>query len=221
MKKGLVIFGFGDIAQLAHYYFSTDSDYEVVAFTLDAEYITEATFCGLPVVPFAEVNQKYSPEAYDFFVALSYSKLNAVRKEKYLAVKALGYRLASFISSRATVLNEDRIGENCFIFEDNTIQPFVTIGNNVTLWSGNHIGHHSTIHDHCFIASHVVVSGGVEIGEQCFIGVNATLRDHIKVGEKCVIGAGTLLLADAEAEGVYIGKATERAQVLSTKLRRI
>lgn len=221
MKKRLIIFGFGDIAQLAHYYFSMDSDYEVVAFTLDAEYITETVFCGLPVVPFESVTQQYSPEEYGFFVALSYSKLNAVRKEKYLAAKALGYRLASFISSRATVLNEGGIGENCFIFENNTIQPFVMIGNNVTLWSGNHIGHHSVIHDHCFIASHVVVSGGVEIGEQCFIGVNATLRDHIKIGEKCVIGAGTLLLADAEAEGVYIGKATERAQVPSTKLRRI
>ncbi len=221
MKKPLVIFGSGDIAQLAHYYFSTDSNYEVVAFTVDAAYMPETVFCGLPVVPFEEVAQKYRHEECDFFVALSYSKLNAVRKEKYLAAKALGYRLASFISSRATVLNDGRIGENCFIFEDNTIQPFVTIGNNVTLWSGNHIGHHSTIMDHCFIASHVVVSGGVKIGEQCFIGVNATLRDHIRIGERCVIGAGALLLADAEAEGVYIGMATERAKVPSTKLRKI
>jgi sugar O-acyltransferase (sialic acid O-acetyltransferase NeuD family) len=221
MKKPLVIFGSGDIAQLAHYYFSTDSNYEVVAFTVDAAYMAETVCCGLPVVPFEDVIHKYSPWEYEFFVALSYSKLNAVRKEKYLAAKALGYRLASFVSSRATVLNDWRIGENCFIFEDNTIQPFVTIGNNVTLWSGNHIGHHSTIKDHSFIASHVVVSGGVEIGEQCFIGVNATLRDHIKIGEKCVIGAGALLLADAEAEGVYIGTATERAKVPSTKLRKI
>ena len=221
MKNRLVIFGFGDIAQLAHYYFSTDSNYEVVAFTVDAAYMTETVFCGLPVVPFEEVALKYCPEEYEFFVALSYSKLNVIRKEKYLAAKALGYHLTSFVSSRATVLNEGQIGENCFIFEDNTIQPFVTIGNNVTLWSGNHIGHHSTIKDHCFIASHVVVSGGVEIGEQCFIGVNATLRDHIKIGERCVLGAGTLLLADAEAEGVYIGMATERARVPSSKLRRI
>lgn len=221
MKKPLLIFGSGDIAQLAHYYFTTDSGYNVAAFTVDAAYLTDKTFCGLPVVPFEEAPRLYPPDAYEIFIALSYSKLNAVRKEKYLAAKAAGYRLASFISSHATVLNDGRIGDNCFIFEDNTIQPFVTIGNNVTLWSGNHIGHHSTIHDHCFIASHVVISGGVEIGESCFIGVNATLRDHITVGEKCVIGAGTLLLADAEPEGVYIGQATERAQVPSTKLRKI
>ncbi len=221
MKKPLVIFGSGDIAQLAHYYFSTDSDHEVVAFTVDAAYIQDTTFCELPVVPFENVAALYPPDQYDFFVALSYSKLNAIRKEKYLAAKALGYRLTNYISSRASVLNQGAIGDNCFIFEDNTIQPFVKLGSNITLWSGNHIGHHSVIKDHTFIASHVVVSGGVEIGEQCFIGVNATLRDHIKIGDKCVLGAGTLLLADAEPEGVYIGTATERAQVPSTRLRKL
>ncbi len=221
MKKFLVIFGTSDIAQLAHFYFSKDSEYEVVAFTVDAAYRTETAFCNLPVIAFEEVAKQYSPEQYEIFIALSYSKLNVVRKEKYLAAKAMGYRIASFISSHATVLNEGRIGENCFILEDNTIQPFVTIGNNVTLWSGNHIGHHSTIKDHCFIASHVVVSGGVEVGEQCFIGVNAALRDHIKIGERCVIGAGALLLGDAEPEGVYIGTATVRAKAPSARLRGI
>lgn len=221
MKMPLVIFGSGDIAQLAHYYFSTDSEYEVVAFTVDAGYIKESEFCGLPVVAFEDVVNQYPAESYDFFVALSYSKLNAVRKEKFHAAKEKGYKLVSFVSSRASVLNDGRIGENCFIFEDNTIQPFVKIGNNVTLWSGNHIGHHSVIHDHTFIASHVVVSGGVEIGEQCFIGVNATLRDHIKVGDRCVVGAGALLLADAAPEGVYIGAGTERSKAPSTRLRGI
>lgn len=221
MKKSLVIFGSGDIAQLAHYYFSTDSEYEVIAFTVDASYIQAPEFCGLPVVAFEGVADKYPPESCAFFVALSYSKLNAIRKEKFLAAKEKGYQLVSYISSRASVLNDGYIGENCFILEDNTIQPFVKIGNNVTMWSGNHIGHHSVIHDHSFIASHVVVSGGVVIGEQCFIGVNATLRDHIKVGGRCVVGAGSLLLGDAEPEGVYIGVATERSKVPSGRLRGI
>ena len=220
MKK-LVLFGLGDVAELAHFYFTSESSYEVVAFTIDSAYLEVSSFCDLPVLPFEEVSQHYPPENYDLFIALGYSKINTVRKEKFLAAKAIGYKLASFISSRATVLNDLKIGENCFIFEDNTIQPFVTIGNNVTLWSGNHIGHHSVIHDHTFIASHVVVSGRVEIGEQCFIGVNATLRDHIKVGDRCVIGAGSLLLGDAEPDGVYLGSATERAKVPSTRLRGI
>jgi len=221
MKKPLVIFGAGDIAQLAHYYFSNDSSYEVAAFTVDSAYLDEDEFCELPIVPFEDLTEHYSLDTHEIFIALSYSKLNTIRREKFSTVRSLGYRLASYVSSNATVLNDARIGDNCFILEDNTLQPFVTIGNNVTMWSGNHIGHHSTIHEHCFIASHVVVSGGVEIGESCFIGVNATLRDHIKIGERCVIGAGALILADTEPEGVYVGQATERAKIPSTRLRNI
>lgn len=221
MKKRLVIFGTGDIAQIAHLYFSSDSDYEVVAFTVDGAYLTDQYFCGLPVVPFETISREYPPDQHAMFVALSYTNLNSLRRQKYEAAKAGGYKLASYVSSRATVLNDGAIGENCFIFEDNTIQPFSRIGNNVTLWSGNHIGHHSNIGSHTFIASHVVVSGGVDIGESCFIGVNATLRDHIKIGDRCVIGAGALILSDAAPEGIYMAQQSERSKVPSTKLRRI
>jgi sugar O-acyltransferase (sialic acid O-acetyltransferase NeuD family) len=221
MKKQIVIFGTGEIAELGYYYFTTDSEYEVVAFSVDKNYLKDITFCGLPVVVFEDIERYYPPTDYGFFVALSYAKLNELRKQKYLAAKKLGYNLVSYISSKATILNQGKIGDNCLILENNTIQPFVSIGNNVTLWSGNHIGHHSIINDHTFIASHVVVSGGVEIGEQCFIGVNATLRDHIKIGSKCVLGAGTIVLADAEPGGVYIGSGTERSKLSSSRLRKI
>ena len=43
----------------------------------------------------------------------------------------------------------------------------------------------------------------------------------IRQPKKTVIGAGTLLLADAEAKGVYIGAGTERSRVPSTRLRNI
>ena len=221
MSKKLVIFGAGDIAQLAHYYFAEQTDYEVVAFTVDAQYIKNNYFYNLPVVAFEDVKTVYPPDSCDMFIALSYSRLNAVRKEKYMAAKSLGYMLASFISPAATVLNQGNIGDNCFILEDNTIQPFVSIGNNVTLWSGNHIGHHSIIRDHCFISSHVVVSGGVEMGEQCFVGVNSTIRDHIKIGDRCVLGAGSTLLSHAAPEGVYIGSESVRSKIPSTRLRSI
>lgn len=145
MKIPLIVFGDAEQAQLAYYYFSKDSSYEVVAFAVDKAFIKKFEFCGLPVVAFEEALEKYPPNDYVFFIALGYSKLNELRKEKYLAVKALGYTLASYISPHATILNDGLIGENCFILEGNTIQPFVTIGNNVTLWSGNHIGHHSSI----------------------------------------------------------------------------
>jgi sugar O-acyltransferase (sialic acid O-acetyltransferase NeuD family) len=125
-------------------------------------------------------------------------------------MKALGYVLVSYVSSRCSYLSQHQPGDNCFILEDNTIQPYVRIGNDVTLWSGNHIGHDSTIGDHCFISSHVVVSGHVQIGESCFIGVNATLRNSITIGSHTLIGAGAVIMKNTPPRAVYLGTRAER-----------
>jgi hypothetical protein len=48
----VVVFGTELVAELAHYYLTNDSEHEIVAFTVNKEYIKEDTFCGLPVLPF-------------------------------------------------------------------------------------------------------------------------------------------------------------------------
>jgi sugar O-acyltransferase (sialic acid O-acetyltransferase NeuD family) len=200
----LVIFGAGDIARLADYYFSRDSDHTVEAFTVDREYLTAESFLEKPLVPFETVAQHYPPEHYKFFVALSYAQMNKLRAKKFQQAKELGYECVSYVSSHCRWLSDHPAGENCFILEDNTIQPFVKIGHNVTLWSGNHIGHDSVIDDHCFITSHVVVSGRVHVQESCFIGVNATLRNSIKIAPFTLIGGGTVIMDDTVEKGVYV-----------------
>ena len=205
----LVIFGAGDIGKIAHYYFSRDSQHEVVAFTVDKAYRKEDSFLSLPLVDFENVISLYPPGEFKMFIALSYAKMNKIRASKYLEAKKLGYELASYLSSRCINLSDHPIGDNCFILEDNTIQPFVKIGNNVTLWSGNHIGHDSCIDDHCFIASQVVVSGRVHIHPYCFIGVNATLRNAIEIAPETCIGAGAIIMKDTVEKGVYIPRRAE------------
>lgn len=201
-NKKLIIFGVEDFAQLAFEYFTHDSDYEVVAFTVDGSYISTAELHGLPVVPFEELEQKFPAAQHDVYAAIVYGKLNRVRQELCSRIKEKGYNLASYISSRAFVWRNVVIGEHCFIFEDNTIQPFVKIGDNVVMWSGNHIGHHSTIGDHCFLTSHVVVSGWCDIGTHCFIGVNSTLANNTHIGDACWIGHGTVLSGDVPKQSL-------------------
>ena len=214
----LVVFGAGDIARLAHFYFSTDSEHEVVAFTVDAGYQRENEFQGLPLVAAEEVKRLFPPSTVRMFVALSYAKMNRLRAEKYAQARTLGYELVSYVSSRCSYLSQRPPGDNCFILEDNTVQPFVTIGNNVTLWSGNHIGHDSTIGDHCFISSHVVVSGHVDIGPSCFIGVNATVRNSIAIAERTLIGAGAVIMKNTTPGSVYPGTRSERISKTSDQM---
>jgi sugar O-acyltransferase (sialic acid O-acetyltransferase NeuD family) len=193
--KKLVIYGTGLIAEVAAFYFDADTDYQVSAFTNAAEFISQDQFNGKPLVSFENLAKNYSPNEYDIFIALGYNKTNQIRQARYFQAKRKGYACATYISSRASYY-QTPVGDNCFILEDNTIQPFACIGNNVTLWSGNHIGHHSTIRDHCFISSHVVVSGKCDIGENCFLGVNATLRDNIKLDRFVVVGSGAIVMKD-------------------------
>src|SRR5918911_2600199 len=188
--RKLVIVGDSAFAEIAYEYFTHDSPYEVVAFSVEAEYLKRQSLFGLPVVPFETLAEKYSPREHFVYAATVYTQLNRLRARLAAAAKQQGFQLASYISSRAFVWRNVEIGEHCFIFEDNTVQPFVRLGSNIVLWSGNHIGHHSVIKDHCFISSHVVVSGFVEIGESCFMGVNSTVANNVKIGNRCLVGAG-------------------------------
>lgn len=206
----LIIFGAGNTARMAHHYFARDSEHEVVAFTVNREYRPADTFQDLPLLPFEEIDKSYSPAEYKMFVGLGYARMNKAREEKYHQAKAKGYELVSYVSSRCSFLTDNPVGDNCFILEDNTIQPFVIIGNNVTLWSGNHIGHHAVIEDHCFLTSHVVVSGLTRIGHNSFLGVNATLRNDITIAPETLIGAGAVIMKDTVERGVYL---PERARL--------
>ncbi len=210
MKNKVIIFGTLDTAELAHYYLTNDSKYEVVAFTVNKEYLKEETFRPrwgnkkYPVVPFEELENHYPPTEYRFFAPMTGVKMNTLRKKIYEEGKAKGYKYISYISSKATVCN-NVIGENCFILEDNTLQPFTEIGNNVVMWSGNHIGHHGKIEDHVFFTSHVVLSGHCHVKERAWLGVNATIRDYTTIGKGCLIAMGSVITKNTDDHAFYMG----------------
>ena len=203
--KNLVIVGDSAFAEIAYEYFMHDSEYEVVAFAIEREYLKRDALFGLPVVAWEDLEQRYPPAAHSFYAALVYTQMNRLRTRLYQATKAKGYAPASYVSSRAFVWRNVELGEHCFIFEDNTVQPFVKVGANVVLWSGNHIGHHSTIGDNTFVSSHVVVSGFCNVGKSCFVGVNATFGNNLDVGDDCLIGAGALIARNVPSDTLVKG----------------
>jgi sugar O-acyltransferase (sialic acid O-acetyltransferase NeuD family) len=214
----VIIFGVLDTAELAHFYLAHDSEHRVVAFCLTKEYLKEDMFKGLPVVPFEEVEKLYPPVDYKFFAPMTARKMNRNREKIYKQAKIRGYDLISYVSSKATIFPGAQIGDNCFILEDNTIQPFVRIGNDVVLWSGNHIGHHSEIKDHVFFTSHVVLSGHCIVGPYCFLGVNATIRDYTRLAEGTLVAMGANVLTDTESYGVYVGNPAKKGPKPSTEV---
>ena len=206
----VVLFGILDTAELAHYYLEHDSEHEVVAFTVNREYIQELSFRGLPLVAFEDVKTLFPPAEYAFFAPLTARNMNRNREKIYQEAKAKGYSFISYISSKATIFDRGVVGENCFILEDNTIQPFTSIGNNVVLWSGNHIGHHGQIQDHVFFTSHVVLSGHCTVESYSFFGVNATIRDYTRIAQGTLVGMASSITKETEEWGIYIGNPAKK-----------
>lgn len=223
-KKQLVIFGSAEIAELAYYYFTHDSDFGVAAFTVDDDHHDADMYCGLPLVPFSECIARYPAETHQMHVALSYTKLNRLREDKYHQAREAGYSLASYVCTKSVTWPDLQMGDNCLILENQTIQPTVKIGNNVMIWSGNHLGHGSVIDDHAYISSHVVISGHCTIGKRCFLGVNATIKDFTNIGNDCFVAMDASVTKHLSDGSVALGSPADilpaddrRAAVLKKK----
>lgn len=214
----LVLFGTGPVARMAHFLFSADSPHRVVAFTVDRAHLEEDRFLGLPLVAFEDVRRSYPPERFAMFVAVGYRRMNAFRQERFEQARAMGYELPSYVSSRASVWPELRIGANCLVMDLVVIHPFTRIGDDNILWSGCHIGHDSVVEDHCFIASHAVVSGFATVGSHCFLGTNSTVRDGIRLARGTVVGAGAVIGRDTREGGVYAAPGASLLPIPSDRL---
>jgi sugar O-acyltransferase (sialic acid O-acetyltransferase NeuD family) len=208
MRK-IVIVGAGETAELAYDYFSNDTNYEVAAFSVESPFIVKESLFGKPIVPVESLEDAFSPANYLAFVAISYTKLNRVRRKLFELVEAKGFEFASYVSSSAYIGRSVSIGRNAMIMENNVLQYHSSVGDDIILWSGNHIGHRSVIGGHTFLSSHVVVSGFCEIGENCFLGVNATIGDNVKIADDCVIGGGAVILSNTSPGQIFRGQASK------------
>lgn len=220
-KEPLLIVGNGEIASMAYQYFLHDSKYQPVGFAIGKEYIDNNTFENLPLVDLDEVENHFPPVQVKAFVAIGDAQLNRVRARHFNDIKKRGYSFASYVSSRAFVWPNVVIGNNCFILEENVLQPFVTIGDNVILWSGNHIGHRSTVGDHVFITSHVVISGFCNIGTHTYIGVNSAIGNNVDIAGDNYIAMSTSIASSTTPNTIYQGNPAEPRKISATRFCRV
>ncbi|MDA8101127.1 MAG: acetyltransferase [Nitrospiraceae bacterium] len=203
MQK-VVIFGNGVFAEHIYYLLTHDAQHDVAGFTVDAAYIRADTLFGLPVVPFENVESRFSPAEHRMSVAVSFQRINRLREEKYRQAKAKGYELINYVSSRASVFQDPLCGDNSYILENAVIGPYVRIGSNVVVASGAIIGHHVELKDHSFISPGAVVLGGSTVEEFCLIGANATIKEETVVARECLVGSGVSITRNTTERGVYL-----------------
>jgi carbonic anhydrase/acetyltransferase-like protein (isoleucine patch superfamily) len=146
--------------------------------------------------------------------------MNHFRAEKYHQAKLKGYKLVSYISSKATIWPGLDYGENCFIFEGVIIQSFAEIGDDVVLAPGSLVSHHSVIRDHVMLAPNAVVLGSCTVEPYCFIGANATVRHEVVVASDTFVDVGVAVVKDTAEFELYEALVAEPATVRTDQIRR-
>ena len=216
MKRKLYIFGTQTFAELSHFYFHGDSDYEVAGFTVDAEYMKESIFLGLPVIPYEELRVRVAPAEADIFIAIGISKINQLRAKKFFQVQQDGYRLASFLSTRAHVSQDLLVQPNTMIMDHVAMHPQVQIGFDTIIWSNTRVALKAVIGNHVWVTA-AVIGEKATIGDYTFIGINATIAPLVHVGSRNLIGAAAAILRDTQDNQIYRGPRCKPSPVSTLK----
>jgi len=209
MSEKIVIYGLSAFSEMMYHNFTKYSDYTVVGFCVDQEYMTDDTFCGLPVVAFDNIENVYSISEYKMFVAIGFSRMRN-RALLFNKAKAKGYSLVNFISPHAIIRDDLVLGENNVIQSSVDIDLFVTIGDNNVFWTGSILGHNLVVGSHNYVSGNCGLGGNCNIGDACFVGNAAVMVNNLTIANESYLVAGTVIVRSTEEACQYHGNPSKR-----------
>lgn len=202
--KNIIIFGANDFGRLLKYYIECDNDgRNIAAFTMDKRYIKENEFCKLPVIPFEDINKKFSPNNYEILIAIGNRKMNDLRKKIFMECKKRGYEIASFIHSSCKIHSKID-GEGNILLEDCLVYPFAKIGNGNLLWDHVLISHDCLVGDFNTFSSYADLCGYVKIGNNGYFGKHCIMNEHIIIADYTLVGAAAYVKDNTKPYDVVV-----------------
>ncbi|MCL1945947.1 MAG: hypothetical protein FWF51_02175 [Chitinivibrionia bacterium] len=211
MKK-TVIFGNNIIAEMIY----NDavlhgSEFEFVAFTVDEEYLTGDTLCGLPQVSFEKALVLYPPSDFNIISSVYLTTRLRRRMEIFEKIKTAGYYMPNYISKLSDTPSDTVMGENNIVFAFTHIGLHGNMGDFNIIRQNVYLGHHFNISNGNIIASGCTLGGRCRIGNHCFIGVGAAVLDRILIADETLIGGGAVVTKDTDACTKYVGNPAKPA----------
>lgn len=201
---GTVLYGIGPTALAFFHEAEANGGIEIAAFCCAHDEITVGSYCGLPLVPFEDVERLYPPGEYDMLTLFGHRRMRD-REDAFLAARRKGYTMPNYISGKANIESGVTMGMG------NIVCAFAHIGFGYTLGDGNIIRQNVYIGHQGQMGSHNIFSPGATIGGKCtihdltFVGLNATIATYADIGTECLIGAGSLVLKSTEPYSVSFG----------------
>lgn len=207
--RNLVFFGNTPFAERLYYYISFEGVDKVIAFTQEADFITNGRLHELPVLPFDEL-PSYLDKNFEIILGIGYTNMNALRAKLYKKCIKKGYKVATYVSTSALTYTNN-IGMGCFLAPGCIIGPGCKLGNGNYLGSSVVLSHDNVIGDFNFMSTNTVFGGYSKVGNCCFFGLHSTVKDNITISNYNLIGSAANVLKSISCEGGVCWESSAKA----------
>lgn len=204
IREELWIFGAGDLAKLAKFFFEKELDKPVSGFIVDEEHLA-----GVPrdlgkVVAWQEYLELVPKGRSLVFPAIGYRSMRA-REAIFDRIEKSEQKICNLVCQSAKVASDVELGVGVFVMPSVVIEPGVVVGSNNVIWSNSTVCHDSIVGRHNFIAANAVIGGRARIGSRCFFGFSSVVGQDVRVADDVLIGATAFLKDSVDESGVYLG----------------
>lgn len=164
---------------------------------LDAEYKTQETYEGIPIIS----SLKGLDASYCVIPTFEYT----LRKKWITLAQQYNLENINIKHKSAYISKTAKIGKYCFIGQNNIIESGTSIGDYFICGYQNRIGHDSVIGDFCHVFAQVNIGGFNRIGNNvCFASSSAT-REGTIIEDNCFIGMGSVVFKNIPSGSTTIG----------------
>lgn len=201
--RNLIIFGDTTFAERLFKYISFEGIDKVIAFTQEQNFISKRELQGLPVIPFENLGNLN--KEFEIVIGIGYTQMNKLKKKVYDLCANNGYKVATYISTNATIYTDD-IQEGCFLAPGAVVGPGCKLGKANFLASSVVLSHDNEIGDFNYISTNAVFGGFSKVKDNCFFGLHCTIKDGINIASNNLFGSAANVLKSVNISGgVFVG----------------
>ena len=189
MQKKVIIIGNSHFSEIIYEHITQDTDWSVVAFAADRDFIKADSISGTAVIPIEEMDNEFDGQEVSLIMAVGYGNGNRTRRKLFEECTGKGFHFTNYIHSSVLCAERVSMGKGNIIFPGVTIDSYVKIGDGNIILPQVMIGHDVEIGHFCAVSGGTLLGGSAKIGDMSFIGMGVVIRDQISISREAYIGA--------------------------------
>lgn len=172
---------------------------------------------GFPVLGGKKDIPRLLEEGYYFINTVYKIDGQKDRKKLFESLNIPKDRLATFISPKAYVASNVKLGPGSVVMPNASISAGVETGICCRIMSGALVGHDNIVGDHSFFAGNCTIGSHLHIGNFAYFGLNSTVGGKLKIGKYSVVGMGAVVTKNVDDYSIVVGNPAKHFRYVKDK----